>query len=229
MRPARPRRTAVAIAASVLTAAGLLAAPAPSLAAPQDTGSGTAPGAPGVLSRFDLARKDCVGTARNDTSKVWFTVADGALSDVYERTIDNTNVQSMQYVVTDGATFTDLQQRDMTYTVRAGDGGMACIVTATSKAHGYRLITTYLADPARDTVLAHTQLVGAKHLSVYVRLDAHMNGNGGGGTANGGADSGSVGASGVPVVGDTNSGPGRRARGAAADPRASRRSRPARR
>ena len=41
-----------------------------------------APGAPGALSHFDLARKDCVGTARNTTSRVWFTVANGVLSDV---------------------------------------------------------------------------------------------------------------------------------------------------
>ena len=40
-------------------------------------------GAPGALSHFDLARKDCFGTARNTTSKVWYTVAGGVLSDVY--------------------------------------------------------------------------------------------------------------------------------------------------
>src|SRR5438445_8998347 len=86
-----------------------------------------APGGPGALSHFDLARKDCLGTARNSTSKVWFTVAGGVLSDVYYRTIDNTNVETLQYVVTDGSTFTDLQTRDMTSTVQALDGsGMAC-------------------------------------------------------------------------------------------------------
>ena len=41
------------------------------------------------------------------------------LSDVYYPTIDNTNVETLQYVVTDGSTFTDLQTRDMTYTVDA--------------------------------------------------------------------------------------------------------------
>ena len=51
-------------------------------------------------------------------SKVWFTVADGVLSDVYFPTNDNTEYETLQYVVTDGATFTDLQTRDMTYTVR---------------------------------------------------------------------------------------------------------------
>ena len=61
-----------------------------------------APDGPGALSHFDLARKDCLGTARNTTSKVWFTVADGVLSDVYYPTIDNTNVETLQYLVTDG-------------------------------------------------------------------------------------------------------------------------------
>ena len=78
-----------------------------------------APDGPGALSHFDLARKDCLGTARNTTSKVWYTVANGVLSDVYYPTVDNTNVETLQYVVTDGSTFTDLQTRDMTYTVEA--------------------------------------------------------------------------------------------------------------
>src|SRR5262249_58344745 len=36
-----------------------------------------APGAPGAPSYFDLARKDCVGTATGTRSKVWYTVAGG--------------------------------------------------------------------------------------------------------------------------------------------------------
>src|SRR5450432_2631513 len=84
---------------------------------------------PGGLSHLDLARKDCIGTARNTTSRVWFTLADGVLSDVYYPTLDNTNVETMQYIVTDGATFTDLQTRNMTSTVQALDSsGMACEV-----------------------------------------------------------------------------------------------------
>jgi glucoamylase len=117
-----------------------------------------ATGGPGTLSRFDLARKDCLGTARNTSSKVWYTVANGVLSDVYEPTIDNTNVSTLQYVVTDGATFTDLQTRDLTYTVQADPTGMACTVTATSAVHGYRIITTYITDPARDSVVMDTRL-----------------------------------------------------------------------
>jgi Glucodextranase, domain N len=57
------------------------------------------------------------------------------LSDVYEPTIDNTDVSTLQYIVTDGATFTDLQARDMTYTVAADPTGMACTVTSTDTKH----------------------------------------------------------------------------------------------
>src|SRR5689334_17269040 len=121
--------------------------------------AGAAPPAadgPGALSHFDLARKDCVGTARNTTSRVWYTVADGVLSDVYEPNVDTTNVETMQFIVTDGKTFTDLQSRDMTYTVDADPTGMVC--TVTSKARNYTLKTTYSTDPARDTVLVKTDL-----------------------------------------------------------------------
>ncbi|HEY9481846.1 MAG TPA: glucodextranase DOMON-like domain-containing protein [Micromonosporaceae bacterium] len=190
-------------------AALLLAVPVSAVAAAPP--SAVAPGAPGAASFFDLARKDCVGTARNTTSKVWFTVADGVLSDVYEPTIDNTNVKSLQYVVTDGSSFTDLQTRDLTYTVATDPTGMSCTITATSAAHGYQLVTTYVADATRDAVLMHTRLqAGAatntniNKLHVYAYLDAHVNGNGGGGTANGGADTGVVDPSGAGVIGDSS-------------------------
>src|SRR5437868_11045183 len=85
---------------------------------------------PGTESHFDLARKDCFGTARNTTSKVWYTLANGVPSDVYYPTLDNTNVETMQYIVTDGSSFTDLQTRDMTYSVSLTDPrSMSCQVT----------------------------------------------------------------------------------------------------
>ena len=77
----------------------------------------SAPDGPGAQSYLDLARKDCFGTARDTTSKVWYSVADGVLSDTFSPTIENSNVNTLQYIVTDGRSFADLQQRDMTYTV----------------------------------------------------------------------------------------------------------------
>jgi glucoamylase len=212
------RRLVPAVAAlGTLCLALAAAAPAGAASSAAAQPAVAAPGGPGTMSYFDLARKDCVGTARNTGSKVWYTVAGGVLSDVYEPTIDNTNVATLQYIVTDGATFTDLQTRDMTYTVAADPSGMACTVTASDASHGYRLVTTYVTDPARDTVLMHTRLeslpgshTAVSKLHLYARLDAHVNGDGGGGTGNGqnaGANTGTIDTSTgspVPVVFSTN-------------------------
>ncbi|GGO66837.1 glucodextranase DOMON-like domain-containing protein [Nonomuraea cavernae] len=189
------RRSALALA----VVASLVTVPAVPAAA-----GGPAPGGPGAASHFGLARKDCVGTATGRASKVWYTVAGGVLSDVYEPTIDNTNVETMQFVVTDGRTFTELQARDTTYQVATDSSGMTCTVTSSSRNGRYRLTTTYVTDPAGDAVVVRTRLQPAG-LRLYVRLDASVNGNGGGGPANGGADSGVVdGHTGAPVISDTN-------------------------
>jgi glucan 1,4-alpha-glucosidase len=149
-------------------------------------------GAPGALSHFDLARKDCFGTARNTTSKVWYTVARGVLSDVYYPTIDNTNVETLRYVVTDGKTFTDVQGRDTTYTVAPlpGSGGMGCRIVTTAKSGKYEIVTDYVTDPARDALVMKVALKAKapELLRLYVRFDPTVNGNGGGGGGNGGAD-----------------------------------------
>ena len=163
----------------------------------------TAPGAPGAQSYFDLARKDCVGTARNTTSRVWFTVADGVLSDTYWPNVDATNVHTLQYVVTDGSTFTDLQTRDMTYRVVPDPTGMSCTIVASSNAHHYSITTTYIADPARDAVLMRTRFRGPSGDQVYVTLDPLAGGTGGGGSQNAGGNSASLVGS-VPVDANTN-------------------------
>ena len=130
--------SAVAVVASSLALATPQARGAGLAAAP----GGAAPGGPGAQSYLDTARKDCFGTAANTGSKAWYTVADGVLSDVYSPTIENSNDATLQYIVTDGRTFTALQQRDMTYTVSSPDpSGMVCEVTSTDAAHGFKLVS----------------------------------------------------------------------------------------
>jgi glucoamylase len=195
--PSRSLIAASLAAATTIALAGAVVAPAASAAGTAATGG------PGVMSHFDLARKDCVGTARNTTSKVWFTVANGVLSDVYYPTVDTTNVETLQLVVTDGSTFTDLATRDMTYTVAPLDrSGMSCRVTSTARSGRYTLTTDYLTDPARDSVVMRVRLTPSASagsagaaLKVYARLDATANGNGGGTAGsggNGGADDATI-------------------------------------
>jgi glucan 1,4-alpha-glucosidase len=153
----------------------------------------SAPDGPGAQSYLNLARKDCFASATSPTSKVWFSVADGVLSDVFSPTIESSNVSTVQYVVTDGQSFADLQQRDMTYTVSSPDAsGMLCRVTSRDSRHGFALVTDFLTDPARSSVVMHTTLapLGAtpaaalRRLKVYVRYDALIDNTGGGGKTN---------------------------------------------
>jgi glucoamylase len=197
------RGYAARVGAAVLAICGLAAlGPSALAASPQAAGraaaapDGAAPGGPGSQSYMDTSRKDCFGTATPAASKVWFTVADGVLSDVYSPTIENTNNGTLQYIVTDGHSFADLQQRDMTYTVSSPDpSGMVCRVTSTDTAHGFQLVTDYITDPGRDSVVMQTRLLplpgrraSVAGLKVYARWDATIDNTGGGGTTNAGAN-----------------------------------------
>jgi glucoamylase len=198
------RRLYAALAAIAILAALGVSIPGGAAAAKPTSGrrhSGAAPGGPGAQSYLDEARKDCFGTARDNASKVWFTVADGVLSDVFSPTIENSNVNTVQYIVTDGRTFAALQQRDMSYSVSSPDrSGMVCQVTSTDHAHQFRLVSDYITDPARDSVVVRTTLeplpgMGARSirgLKVYVRYDATIDNTGGGGASNGGPNDAKV-------------------------------------
>ena len=86
---------------------------------------------PGATGHFDLARKDCLGTARNTTSKIWYTVANGVLSDVYAPTIDTTKVKPIHIasLITVGWAVTPLSTRLQDRVeghLRRGPGLRAC-------------------------------------------------------------------------------------------------------
>ena len=115
----------------------------------------------------------------------------GVLSDVYYPTIDNTNVETLRYIVTDGSTFTDVQGRDTTYTVAAlpGSGGMGCHHDSAKSGKCSSPPTT--SPTPRNTLLMNVSFKTsvANGLRLYARFDPTVNGNGGGGSGNGGADS----------------------------------------
>ncbi len=68
---------------------------------------------------------------------------------------------------------------------------MSCTVIATARSGRYRIITDYVTDPARDTLLMRVrfQPLTRGQYQLYARLDPTVNGNGGGGSDNAGADS----------------------------------------
>ena len=62
---------------------------------------------------LDNGEQACRRHVRGTDSKVWFTVAKGITSEIFYPRLDIPNMQDMQYIITDGSTFVDLE-RDAT-------------------------------------------------------------------------------------------------------------------
>ena len=81
----------------------------------------TAPGAPGASANWTTGSKQGLGTATSRRSKVWHTLSNGGSSEVYFPSGDTANVRSLEFAVTDGATFTDRESEDTTHAIRLAD------------------------------------------------------------------------------------------------------------
>jgi glucan 1,4-alpha-glucosidase len=150
----RGRSCQLAAVAVVALAAAALSVPA-SFSVPASAAVATAaPGAPGGASAWTTGAKQGVGTSTTSASKVWYTLAGGVLSEVYYPRVDVADVQDLQLIVTDGATFTDLERDATTHRVELADPrALIYRQVNTDKDGRYRITKSYTTDPARSTVL----------------------------------------------------------------------------
>jgi glucoamylase len=122
--------------------------------------SAAASDGPGGAASWTTGNKLAVGTSAGLDSKVWFTVAKGITSEVFYPRLDIPNMEDMQYVVTDGSTFVDLE-RDATNHAIAMPSEKALEYTVTNtdrrSSPKYRITNTYIADPSRDSLLIRTR------------------------------------------------------------------------
>ena len=63
-----------------------------------------APGGQGADAQWATAAKQGVGTANSANSKVWFTLAQGVMTEVYYPDVTTANVHLLQFVVVDPKT-----------------------------------------------------------------------------------------------------------------------------
>ena len=164
-------RALVAATAIPLLLTGL-GAPADAVAHPRE--AGRAPGAPGDQSTWTTGAKQGIGTSATTRSKVWFSLVDGAMSEVYYPRVDVANVRDLQLVVTDGETFTDLESEATTQRTRLLDhSSLSYRQVDTDRDGRYRIVKTYTTDPARDSVVIDVRvesLDGGRYTS-YILYD----------------------------------------------------------
>ncbi len=138
---------------ALLAAAALLAGAPHALATPATA----APGGPGQSPTWAPANKDGYGTAKTAKaadSKVWYTLQNGTLSEVYYPDLGTPSVRDLQFVVTDGRTFTERESDSTTHTTRLADPkALVYRQVNTEKSGRWRITKTYVTDPRRATVL----------------------------------------------------------------------------
>ena len=115
---------------------------------------------PGGAASWTTGNKLAVGTSAGLDSKVWFTVAKGITSEVFYPRLDVPNMEDMQYVVTDGSTFVDLERDATSHAISMPtEKALEYTVTNTDMRPSpkYRITNTYIADPSRDSLLIRTR------------------------------------------------------------------------
>jgi glucoamylase len=138
----------------------ILATPAAIQSQTLDAQSAAANDGPGASAAWTTGNKLAVGTSAGLESKVWFTVAKGITSEIFYPRLDVPNMEDMQYVVTDGSTFVDLERDATSHAISMpSEKALEYTVTNTDTRPSpkYRITNSYIADPSRDALLIRTR------------------------------------------------------------------------
>jgi glucoamylase len=136
-----------------------------------------APGAPGRDAHWPSAAKNGFGTSNTSASKVWFTLNNGVMTEVYYPRLDVPNVQMLQLIVVAGKVETEAN--DTNHRLEVVDANALVFKQInTAKSGSYTLTKTYLTDPARSTVLIEIEFVSQTPSQIYVYYDPSLNNSG---------------------------------------------------
>src|SRR5262245_20354284 len=138
-----------------------------------------APGGPGIEPRWTRGSKVAVGTAYSTSSRVWYTLDHGTITEVYYPTIDSPQIRDLQFLVTDGETFFHDERRSFTGTIDCIAGaGLGFEVTNREREGRYSIHKTILGDPHQNCLLVRARLEGPSELlrkiHLYVLCAPHL-------------------------------------------------------
>jgi len=145
-------------------------------------------GHPGIPPAWSPASKDGVGTAYATSSRVWFSLARGILTEIYYPTIDRPQIRDAQFLITDGASFFHEERRDLvTEVTRLEPHALGYRTTSQDSQGRYHLIKEVISDPHQSCVLVNARFVVPPQwqgkLQVYFLLAPHLEVGGAGNSA----------------------------------------------
>ena len=140
---------------------------------------GLAPGGPGIEPRWTHGKKIAVGTACSTSSRVWYTLDAGCITEVYYPTIDTPQIRDLQFLFTDAETFFHDERRNFSYEIECiSEAALGFEVINREKEGRYRIHKTILGDPHQNCLLVHTRLEAppelVSKLKIYVLCAPHL-------------------------------------------------------
>ncbi len=113
-----------------------------------------APGAPGAPSVWASAEKDFLGESLNSASKVYFTGADGILTEIFYPTLDCVQNVDLQFLVTDNAgTWGDEEKKQKHDIVLVNKRALVWLATSSSNTGKWKITKKIFSDPTRNSVI----------------------------------------------------------------------------
>ena len=183
-------------AALALAAGSALAAAGPALAA------GSAPGAPGANATWNESNVTGFADSLGSPSKVWYTLGNGELENVFYPETDTPDTFGLQYLVTDGSSFTATETAGTSHAISLADPASLVWQQVNTAANGdFKITKTYIADPSRSVVLIQTTFdnLTSTPLQLYADYLPQLNNDGMGNTGGTDTASGDLVASNGPV------------------------------
>lgn len=127
-------------------------------------------GEPGIAPRWTSARKEAVGTAYSVASRVWFTIWNGIVTEVYYPTVDRPQIRDWQFLITDGETFFHEEKRDLHSKLEFLRPDALAYRIVNESTLGYQLEKTVIADPHLPCVLQRVKLHAPPELKRKLKL-----------------------------------------------------------
>ncbi len=141
----------------------------------------------GAEPRWTQGNKDGVGTAYSTASRVWFTLWNGVLTELYYPTIDRPQTRDLQYLVTLEGEFQSEKSHLQSTTERMWTHALGYRVTNRDPDGRFEIIKEIISSPISPCVLQHTRLSGDSAvldaLQLYVLCAPHIDVAGWGNTA----------------------------------------------
>jgi glucoamylase len=140
-----------------------------------------APNGPGKDAQWATAGKQGVGTSASLKSKVWFTLAQGVMTEVYYPDVTVANVHLLQFVVVNPKTKkVETEQDDATHQVRVTRlDSLSFQQINTAKSGEWKITKTYATDPEKDSVLIDVKFeTKNENLNLYVYYDPSLGNSG---------------------------------------------------